>query len=765
MFDFKTSCPDVSNMSTEELLVHVSDGTDGSVIKKENRVKIIEILYESLNFKLEPDLLLFLADESEKQLCNAPAGGGKTTTMNVKIILEKIYRRSRLHKGMIKGANVLCLVYNSSNVASVRDRHVELVNQFKFSGVFGVDNIDTDLNVSTVHSFCNDWVEEYAALCGVVGFTLVTADAPKVALMQTAVSKQIAKMGYNFSVEDLNINTLLSLYNYMRESMLSYEQLAEVDKFIDLDLDIDFIRSVFNTYDVVKKIKKKLDYTDLLTKFYELIKNNPEVGTRIRRVYEYFTADEVQDLTPIIIKILKLLVADHNLICIGDDDQCIYPFRGADPRNILEFPMIFPNSKVFLLKANRRCPSNVVDLASSVIGLNKYRFPKEIKSVKPKGKIEFIGYRDRVGQFTSVINSIKDMSDEERDSTCICYRNKSSSLSIVNMLIDSNIHHHILSGIKPFEYGLYRACFDVLRALQTCFNKKLNFNLYKALPVTKDEIAKVLNYNPVTGASTDDNEIQHFNSVDFGRKMKNPTFAKLFKFLVTISKVMNTVPLKDYFPHLLAQIKKYYWDGVVSYLQMDRQEDLEFTQSIISYFNVNKTFKELQIEHSVTTRVIERDQASRKGVCVSTFHSLKGLEYDNVFILDMQESIFPNTTFIDMKPYDEETKLLQKETETRLFYVAITRVRKNLKIYHSQSDPSIYISILKKEIESSNSLTPINRLTKSVESSSVVDDSESIVLIEENDEPLVIEDFQKVSSEATPEPISYKQVLRNRFFS
>ena len=764
MYDFKTSCPDVSNMTTEELLVHVSDGTDNNVIKKENRVKIIEILYNSLNFKLEPDLLLFLADESEKQLCNAPAGGGKTTTMNVKIILEKIYRKSKLHEGKLKGSNILCLVYNNSNVSSVRNRHIELVNQFKFSGVSGVSNIDTDLNVATVHSFCNDWIEEYAALCGVVGFTLITDEAPKIALMQTAVKKQIDKMGYDFTVDDLNINTLLSLYNYMRESMFDYNQLSKVDKFIDLDLDIEFIKNVFDTYDVVKKMKKKLDYTDLLTKFYWLLVNHPEVGERIRRVYEYFTADEVQDLTPIIIKILKLLVADYNLICIGDDDQCIYPFRGADPRNILEFPLIFPNSKVFLLKANRRCPSNVVSLASSVIGLNKYRFPKEIMSVNPTGKIEFIGYRDRIGQFTSIVNSLKDMSDDEKDNTCICYRNRSSSLSIINMLIDSNIHHHILSGIKPFDYGLYKACFDVLRALQTCFNKKLNYNLYKALPLTKDEMAAALKYNPITNSSTDENEIQHLDKVDFGKKMNNQGFRNSLEFLKTISKVIDKVPLKDYFPHLLAQIKKYYWDGVISYLQLDRQEDIEFTQSITNYFNVNKTFKELQVEHSVRKRVLDRDQASHKGVCVSTFHSLKGLEYDNVFIIDMQESIFPNTTYIDMKPYDEETKALQKETETRLFYVAITRVKKNLKIYYSQSDPSLYVSLLKRNHEKSKTLSPINHLKKDLEVIQVEEENESLTIIDENPDPLVIEDFNNVSSEAEPTAISYKQVLRSRFF-
>lgn len=777
---FKVDCPDLSSLTEDEIISLIHDSK--YCASKKARVKIIKILFEIFGFRLEPDLLYFLADNTTKQLCLAPAGGGKTTSMNAKLVCEKLYRRSKLHEGMIQGSEILCLVYNKHNVKDVSDRHKELVSKLKLSGIKGVDSIDDDLQVSTIHSFCNKWIQTYKAECGLVGFNILNNENSKSTLMGLAVKNVIKKQGYDLDAKEINCNDLLQLYNLMREKMLDWNSVVTNDKFIDLDLPVEFIQSVFGKYDAVKRRKNQYDYTDVLQKFFELISTNEEALERIRSNYEYYCVDEMQDLTPLIMEILKLLTKNSPLVCIGDDDQCIYPFRGADPQNILKFRETFPKGKVFLLETNRRCPSNVIDIAKKVINSNEDRFVKNIKSVKGQGNIEFISYRDRLGQIQSIINRVSAMSDDEKKRTCICYRNKTCSTSLVNMLVDKGVHFHVLSGSQPFDYGLYKAVFDVLQALQIANSKPLLYNLYKALPITKAEMGEALKYDPVKNVGTDGKITIFMENIDFGKKMNNQTFMNAWNLLKSISKVINQQPLKTYFIPLLNQIRKYHWNGVVEFMHLDRQEDNDFVANIVKYFSCNKTYREKYSEYEITKRMIQFDQMTENGVAVSTFHSLKGLEFDNVFIMDLQESLFPNVLGIEMKPYDDETKEQMKETETRLFYVAITRAKKNLYLYYSSSDPSIYVTKLlediNKPVETKKAVSLLDKMSSNV----LVlddddDDSNSIAVVEEvDDDNKLSDDFFKdkpkdkevIESIQNPKPemkpvVDFKQSLRRLF--
>ena len=746
-FDF----PNLSSMSEDEILELVKDSK--YCANKKARVKIIKLLFEIFGYRLEPDLLYFLVDNTSKQLCLAPAGGGKTTSMNVKLVCEKLYRRSKTHEGMIRGDEMLCLVYNKHNVKDVSDRHKELISKLRLSGVQGIDDLDDDLQVSTIHAFCNKWIQTYKAECGLVGCNILTDDRSKTTVMSLAVNAVLKKNSYGFKPADVNCNDLLQLYNLMREKMLDWNTVITNEKFIDLEVPVEFVQKVFSKYDNVKKFKNQYDYTDVLQKFYELISTNEEALERIRSNYEYYCVDEMQDLTPLIMEILKLLTKKSPLICIGDDDQCIYPFRGADPKNILNFKEVFPKGKVFVLETNRRCPSNVIDIAKTVINENGSRFNKNIKGVKGQGNIEFISYRDRLGQIQSIINRVSVLSDSEQKETCICYRNKICSTNLITLLIEKGIHFHILSGAEPFSYGLYKAVFDVLQALQVSNSKPLLYNLYKALPVTKSEMAEALRYDPEKGVGTDGKITIKIDNIDFGKKMNNQTFLTAWNLLKSIAKVINDEPLKAYFVPLFNQIRKYHWNGMVEYLGLDRQEDNDFVANIAKYFICNKTYREKYSEYEITKRMLKYDQMTENGVAISTFHSLKGLEFDNVFIMDLQESIFPNTLGIEIKPYDKETKDLMKETETRLFYVAITRAKKNLFLYYSSSDPSIYVTKLLESVNKPNgSLEP-------KKSKSLIDKiSPDIVQLDDDDE----DDAIAVISDSSEENVLGDEEIRSK---
>lgn len=697
----RVSYENVDDFDIDKILSIVTESN--LVPKAKNRFKLLELIYTKIfNFSLEKDLILSVLDESNHKMILAPAGSGKTTTIaGAEIILQKLCRKSVLTDGLIQGGNMLYLVYNKGNVKDIKARHTELVSKVRLSGMTGIEYLNDDLNVSTLHSFCSSWILEpaYMKMCKLERNNLITDEGEELNLMFNAANTVIKSNPYGITMKEISTSNLTGLYNYKRESLLDFDDLELNDKFIDLNLPIELIEKIFNTYEITKKMKKKYDYTDQLLIFNNLISgvydsNNEHIQIldRLNRCYEYIAADELQDFTPLMMEILVKISKKVRLTCIGDDDQSLYEFKGADCNNILKFQDRYPDSKVFLLKTNRRCPKNIVDLSKFVISSNKNRFMKDIKSVKPSGVIEYRPYSDRRGQLLSVINEIKSMSDLEKSSTCICYRNQSCSSELSNLLMESGIHFHILSGIQPFSYGLYRTMVEILRMLSSGSSKVLNLNLYKCLPITKDEVNRALQYDPIKRVFKDNNYIMHLSEIDFGNKHNNQTFSNNLNWLIYVSKNIESMKLSEYFPRLLTMVKSYYWDYLVNVTKLDTETDKSFTNSVSRYFNVEKPFPVKFIEYERDKASIEQDQRGSKGVCISTFHSLKGLEFDNVILIDLQESIFPNSAGIDSRPYPSNIKMKLKEGENRLFYVAITRPRKKLIMYYHKTDPSLFIT-------------------------------------------------------------------------
>lgn len=713
----QVNCPNVDELSLDEILETVTESNLVPSAKK--RYQILDLLYSRIfNFNLEKDLILSVLDESDKKLILAPAGAGKTTTVaGAELILQKIYRKSviryyekngkRIPK-LINGDNMLCLVYNKHNVGDIKKRHHDLVSQIKLSGLGDIDHLNDDLRVFTMHGFCSAWVTEYKDLCNLKRFELITEESEEQNLMTQCIKAVLDNGSYGISPKEVKVSNLMKLYNLKRETMLEYNNLLNTDAFIDINMPLNSIIKIFDTYEDVKKIKRKYDFTDQLLIFNRLLRGdfnttnldgtinneNEKVLERLRDCYEYITADELQDFTTLMMEILVRISKGIHLTCIGDDDQSLYGFKGADSNNILKFSEKFPESKIFLLKTNRRCPRNVVDLSKFIIGKNELRFDKDIKSIKPDGEIIYRPYTDRRGQFLSVLSDIKAMNSSERSSTCVCYRNQECSAELGNMLMESGIHFHMLSGVMPFTYGLYRTAVEVLRLLQGGSNKKLHLNLYKCLPIKKDELYTALKYDPQKNLFKDNNQIMHLSEIDFGARMNNQRFVQELNFLIQVSRGIDSISLSDYFPRLLQMIKTYYWDYIVELTGRDVETDKSFNKSVLKYFSVDKTFPAKFTEYERDKRILEKDQRSGAGICVSTYHSLKGLEKDNVILIDLQESIFPNTMSIDCRPYDDETKQKLKEGETRLFYVAITRTKKKLIMYYHRTDPSVFITMI-----------------------------------------------------------------------
>lgn len=693
---FKTETPpDIDKYSVDEVYKLIQDPEGSNLPKPIKRLKIIQILFEILGYDLSPDLALALASEPNAQLIIATAGGGKTTGSQIKVVLEKLWRQSK-RGGKLSGDKVLSLVYNRHNVAQMKEKHAVIVSRIALSGIKGFD-VDPNINAATMHSFCDQIRTMFVAKIGMLNYKLLDNNEA-IKLMDTvkvSILNKFSIRGSNARAEDL-----ITLYNYYRESMIPVEKIDGLDQSVDVPLDTEVVIEIFKLYNTMKKMKKKYDFSDMLNSVYEFLKNNPDDLKQVQKYFDYIVADEVQDFTPIMMSLLQLFVSDGTpLLCIGDEDQGIYNFRGADIYNTLDFESKFNDGKVYSLSQNRRCAANILELAKKVISENDLRFDKQLLGIRPGGLVQYVSYNTVAGENIQVLDQLKKMSTDELYETIVCYREKNSSIMLAELLENEGVPFNVLSGFTPFSHPLFRDVIAVMDALESPLDRKCMLNLYKVLPITREQMQYAAGYNPKT-KKFDDVEQMPFWRLDYGSAYNRAGFGDCMELLKTISMGIGKMPMKNYFNTLLSMICKYHWNFIRKSRENLEVYDDYIESKVKTIFNVDYLYKEVYNRFSQRKDICRRNQEGRVGVTLSTFHSLKGLEYRNVIIMDMDDSIFPKFSMLESRDYTEMQKKALKECETRLYYVAVTRAKDNLYIYYNQDNPSRYVALYKDDSKS-----------------------------------------------------------------
>lgn len=693
---FKTETPpDIDKYSVDEVYKLIQDPEGSNLPKPIKRLKIIQILFEILGYDLSPDLALALASEPNAQLIIATAGGGKTTGSQIKVVLEKLWRQSK-RGGKLSGDKVLSLVYNRHNVTQMKEKHAAIVSRIALSGIKGFD-VDPNINAATMHSFCDQIRTMFVAKIGMLNYKLLDNNEA-IKLMDTvkvSILNKFSIRGSNARAEDL-----ITLYNYYRESMIPVEKIDGLDQSVDVPLDTEVVIEIFKLYNTMKKMKKKYDFSDMLNSVYEYLKNNPDDLKQVQKYFDYIVADEVQDFTPIMMSLLQLFVSDGTpLLCIGDEDQGIYNFRGADIYNTLDFESKFNDGKVYSLSQNRRCAANILELAKKVISENDLRFDKQLLGIRPGGLVQYVSYNTVAGENIQVLDQLKKMSTDELYETIVCYREKNSSIMLAELLENEGVPFNVLSGFTPFSHPLFRDVIAVMDALESPLDRKCMLNLYKVLPITREQMQYAAGYNPKT-KKFDDVEQMPFWRLDYGSAYNRAGFGDCMELLKTISIGISKIPMKNYFNTLLSMICKYHWNFIRKSRENLEVYDDYIESKVKTIFDVYYLYKEVYNRFSQRKDICRRNQEGRVGVTLSTFHSLKGLEYKNVIIMDMDDSIFPKFSMLENRDYTEMQKKALKECETRLYYVAVTRAKDNLYIYYNQDNPSRYVALYKDDSKS-----------------------------------------------------------------
>lgn len=693
----------IDEMSIEEIIALAETAPNQDIPDAVIRNSICELVYTALGYDLSNDLRLALISEPINKLILATAGSGKTTCSQLNVILEKVYRKV---KGKpLSGDRILCLVFNAHNVQPMIDTHKKMVSKLYSLGIKGLA-IDYNIKAKTVDSFCLEWTRNYAVDLDRVRYQLIEDFQQKDMILR--FYKNFAeKAGLEFHPE--RYGDLKSLYDYLRQTLREYDDCEDLDLFHALEIPKEIIKQIFVMVDNLKKMQRKFDFIDTQLAMYKLLKEHDEIRDFIQNYYDYIVADEVQDFNPLFMEILKLIKGPNTpMLCVGDEDQSVYGFRGADVTTILDFDTHFDNAKVYSLSDNRRCRENIVQVARNVLSWNTLRFGKPLKSVKEGGVVEYIPYSSEEGQLLNLCARLKSMTREELEDTCICYRNRKSSLTLADKLTDNGINFHILSGYAPFSHEMYKHMIDILDALYRPTDRDYSKNLYKLLPIIKkNEWFNIIGYDAFNRKWTSDRRKIHFSEYDLGKFKNNFAVVNTMKALVELSSKIATEPLDSYISELFKIFYHAFWESKM-YLNKTEELDKFYTTKVLALFMSKLSYPEFEILYQKQERIFNVNNEQKIGCMLSTFHKLKGLEKKNVFIIDLKDEIYPNFAQIDsISYYSEQTKLQAKEEETRLFYVAVTRAMDNLYMYYSEDNPSLFVSKLLDPSNNSKHITTV----------------------------------------------------------
>lgn len=667
------------------------------------RVKLYKAICALLQLQPSPEQWLFLLSDCERLLCEACAGAGKTTMAQLKLIDEKLSKN-------VKGKNILALAYNNHAVKDMVAKHEEIINRINRMDLPELQR-DRDLCCSTFHSFCLSWVSEYQSRFGINNprFLLTEGNVAEVMRIATDAYKKKHPEEKLF-ISDAVVEALISLNAFSHETLTSDDpsRWKICTAMNDLkDIPTSAILEILDFYTRMKKLKKRMDFNDLVDSMYELCKD-PEVMIRIRANYQIFLVDEYQDITPSMLRIIQLIMEgdginiphfdEGKLICIGDGDQSIYGFRGTDPDNCIRFRDTYKSPtdmvRITSMSENRRCPSKIIEVARKIIESNDKRIEKPILSIKDGGDINVINYTDEADEMSKLMNLLKCKSPDELKKTCICYRNLSSSYMLTIHMIAQGIPFRFGRGNMPLSDRLSTSIRGVLNMLSYPDNTEyMRENLFRVLPKSAKFTRSAINYliDEEETRRRSGEEMRRFWELPFD----NDTLAitGFSQALMSLAKAYQlhrrSTAMCDYVPQIIRMIRQYYLDWQ---LQKGTQLSDEYLEYVTSWFSRKISYDTFMTEHKKQKAKLTEGQSN--GAYLTTLHGLKGLEFDDVYIIDLNDQLFPGTELNTGNLTDSQKEVVENEAR-RLFYVAVTRSKGKLTLFFDSECPTRYLRFFK----------------------------------------------------------------------
>ena len=574
----------------------------------------------------------------------AGAGAGKTKTLTTKIayLIEEKYATPY---------NVLAITFTNKAAKEMKDRLYAMLG-----------DVAKKIQVSTFHSFGLKLLRENFELLGYDrNFVIMDSDDSL-----TVVKKIIKDLGYDPKVYNPKAirnkissckNEMISAKAYERYAVSDYEQV---------------IHKIYEKYEDKLYRNNSVDFDDLLLLPIELFKKNPDILNKYQDLYQYILIDEYQDTNEAQYILTKMLSAKNRKItCVGDDSQSIYSFRGANYKNILNFEKDYKDAKTILLEQNYRSTSNILDAANQVIKNNKMRKDKKLWTDRGQGeKIKYYRAYNERDEAQYVIRKIKELVNKgtEYKDIAILYRTNAQSRVVEEEMLKENLPYRVIGS---FYFYSRKEIKDLIAYLRLIHNSKDNISLLRVINTPKRGIGLKTIENLTSKA--DEEGISIYDAINSGKELE---FKNIIEKLKIVAEDLTLTELID--KVLDASGMKKELESEQSLESEVRLENLEEFKSITKAFEEKEgliSLEDFLLEISLISDVEEyKDDPNR--ISLMTVHSVKGLEFDNVFVIGMEEGIFPH-----MNSLMENMAL---EEERRLCYVAITRAKDNLHLVNAR---------------------------------------------------------------------------------
>ena len=576
----------------------------------------------------------------------AGAGSGKTKVLTTKVAYL-------IEEKNIDPNNILAITFTNKAAKEMKERIFKLEGNSAFY-----------IQISTFHSFGLKILKENCELLGYEkNFTILDSDD------SLSIIKKIMKE-LNIDANKYNPKAIKNVISNNKNEIIDPEKYS---LYVNTDFD-EIALEVYRKYEKSLKINNAVDFDDLLILPLKLFNNNPGVLQKYQEKYKYVFIDEYQDTNEPQYILSKMISAKYkNITVVGDADQAIFTWRGANYKNILNFEKDYKDAKVVLLEENYRSTKTILNAANNVIKNNKVRKEKNLWTQNEEGsKITYYKAFDEKDESNYVVNEIKKLIEKgvNPKDICVLYRANAQSRTVEEAFLTSNISYNIVGS-----YAFYnrKEIKDLIAYLKLIYNNKDDVSLLRVINYPKRGIGNKAIENLAIKSNVLDKSL--YEVIDSGKELEFKNMIEEIKkeeSHLTLTELIDMVLDKSGMKKSLDDEKS---------IEADiRLENLEEFKSIAKAMEINEgivSLEELLDKLALVSDVSEQKNDNEDKVTLMTMHAVKGLEYDYVFIVGVEEGLFPHSNSLESNDELEE--------ERRLCYVAITRAKKKLYLINARS--------------------------------------------------------------------------------
>lgn len=576
----------------------------------------------------------------------AGAGSGKTKVLTTKVAYL-------IEEKNIDPNNILAITFTNKAAKEMKERIFKLEGNSAFY-----------IQISTFHSFGLKILKENCELLGYEkNFTILDSDD------SLSIIKKIMKE-LNIDANKYNPKAIKNVISNNKNEIIDPKKYS---LYVNTDFD-EIALEVYRKYEKSLKINNAVDFDDLLILPLKLFNNNPGVLQKYQEKYKYVFIDEYQDTNEPQYILSKMISAKYkNITVVGDADQAIFTWRGANYKNILNFENDYKDAKVVLLEENYRSTKTILNAANNVIKNNKVRKEKNLWTQNEEGsKITYYKAFDEKDESNYVVNEIKKLMEKgvNPKDICVLYRANAQSRTVEEAFLTSNISYNIVGS-----YAFYnrKEIKDLIAYLKLIYNNKDDVSLLRVINYPKRGIGNKAIENLAIKSNVLDKSL--YEVIDSGKELDFKNMIEEIKkeeSHLTLTELIDMVLDKSGMKKSLEDEKS---------IEADiRLENLEEFKSIAKAMEINEgivSLEELLDKLALVSDVSEQKNDNEDKVTLMTMHAVKGLEYDYVFIVGVEEGLFPHNNSLESNDELEE--------ERRLCYVAITRAKKKLYLINARS--------------------------------------------------------------------------------